>query len=343
MPGDGQCDIRDDAMPRKGSRISKSITYAIFFASFLFSGCAALQTDEPDIYPVEPPEVVEVDRTPIEPVDVTPLSREPWDFELPGVAIVLTNSQPAYADVAVELASRLDNYTVYDLGEDDAAPVSMLRRVNDSNSDVVVAIGLRAAQSSVAMSNKPVIFSQVFNHQDYDLLTESSRGVAAIPPLDAQLAAWKKIDSTIVRVGMIIGEGHDELIEEARRAAEKHDIELRVQVTQSDQETLYFFRRMIRDIDGFWLFPDNRVLSGRALQEMLEDANRQQVPVTVPSNAMLKLGATMSITTVAADIARTIVKMIREVKAGNLDALPPITQLSEIRVETNGAIQVVER
>jgi len=97
------------------------------------------------------------------------------------------------------------------------------------------------------MADKPVIFSQVFNHQDHDLLNKNSRGVAAIPPLDAQLAAWKKIDPTLVRVGVIIGEGHDELIERAHRAAEHHEIELRVQITRSDQETLYFFRRMIRD------------------------------------------------------------------------------------------------
>ena len=97
----------------------------------------------------------------------------------------------------------------------------------------------------------------------------------------------------MVRIGVIIGEGHDDLIEDARRAAEKHEIELRVQVTHSDQETLYFFRRMVRDIDGFWLFPDNRILSGRVLQEMLADANRQQVPVTVPSDSMLQLGATL--------------------------------------------------
>ena len=330
-------------MPRIGTRISKSISYATLLAGLLLSGCATWQEPAPPVEPVEPPEVAVIDTTPIDPVRVTPLSREPWDFELPGVAIVLTNSQPAYADVAVELAQRLERYRVYDLGDESTPPVNVLSSVNDSNSDVVVAIGLRAAQSSVAMSQKPVIFSQVFNHQDHDLLTNNSRGVAAIPPLDAQLAAWKKIDPTIVRVGMIIGEGHEDLIEEAIEAAEKHEIDLRVQVTTSDQETLYFFRRMIRDIDGFWLFPDNRVLSGRVLQEMLTDASRQQVPVTVPSSSMLKLGATMSITTVAADIARTIVKMIREVKAGNLTNLPPITQLSEIRVETNGAIQVVER
>lgn len=311
---------------------------------FVLSGCASLNRDR--AAPIEPPpdtSAVEIDTTPIDPITVTSLGREPWNFELPGVAIILTNSQPAYADVAVELAERLDNYEVFDLGSDSEPPVSVLRRVNDSNAGVVVAIGLRAAQSSVAMANKPVIFSQVFNHQEHELLTEKSRGVAAIAPLDAQLAAWKRIDPTIVRVGVIIGEGHEDLIEEARLAADKHDVDLRVQVTSSDQETLYFFRRMIRDIDGFWLFPDNRILSGRVLQEMLSDARRQQVPVTVPSESMLELGASLSISTVAADIARTIVRVIREVQSGNFAELPPITQLSEIRVLTSGAIQVVDR
>jgi len=329
-------------MPRNGSRISKSITYTLILVGILLSGCSTLRPDRQP-QPIEPPDDVVVDTTPLETIDVTPLSRKPWEFELPSVAIVISNSQPAYADVAVELAERLENYDVYDLGDGSQPPVSVLSRINDSNSDVVVAIGLRAAQSSVAMADKPVIFSQVFNHQDYDLLHENSRGVAAIAPLDAQIAAWKKIDPTLVRVGIIIGEGHDDLIEQARRAAERHEIELRVQITHSDQETLYFFRRMIRDIDGFWLFPDNRILSGRVLQEMLDDANRQQVPVTVPSESMLKLGASLSITTVAEDIARTIVKVIREIKSGRLAGLPPITQLSEIRVETNAAIQVVER
>ena len=331
-------------MPRNGFRLLKSITYGLFFGSFLLSGCASLY---PDGVPAEDSRsadtVPEVDRTPIDTVAVTPLTRQPWDFELPGVAIVMTSSQPAYADVAVELAERLENYEVYDLGEDSEPPITVLRQVNDSNSSVVVAIGLRAARSSVAMADKPVVFSQVFNHQDHELLTPNSRGVAAIAPLDAQLTAWKQIYPDMETVGVIIGEGHDELIEEAVLAAAKHDVELRVQVTGSDQETLYFFRRMIRDIDGFWLFPDNRILSARVLQEMLLDAKRQQVPVNVPSESMLDMGASLSISTVAADIARTIVRVIREIQAGNLDSLPPITELSEIRVATSGAIQVVER
>jgi ABC-type uncharacterized transport system substrate-binding protein len=100
---------------------------------------------------------------------------------------------------------------------------------------------------------------------------------------------------------------------------------------------------MIRDIDGFWLFPDNRVLSGRVLQQMLTEANQQQVPVTVPTESMLQMGASISMTAVAADIAETIIELIHRIRAGELNLIPPITQLSEIRVVTSEALQVVER
>jgi ABC-type uncharacterized transport system substrate-binding protein len=316
--------------------------YATIIVALAMSGCASLYPDselEDDV--VEVSDIVI--EAPLDTIDVKPLPRSPWYSHLPSVAIVLTGTQPAYADVANELTNHLDDYQVYDLSDRSQPPVSVLRMINDSNTGAVVAIGLRAAQSTVAMSEYPVVFSQVFNYQDHDLLTANSRGVAALAPLDAQLASWKEIDPTLTRVGAIVGEGHNELIKEAKQAAESHGIDLRIQTTRSDQETLYFFRRMIRDIDGFWLFPDNRVLSGRVLQQMLTEANQQQVPVNVPSESMLPMGATISMTTVAADIAKTIIKVIQQIRAGKLNLIPPITQLSEIRVVTNEAVQVVER
>jgi ABC-type uncharacterized transport system substrate-binding protein len=306
------------------------------------SGCASLYPDsELDHDVVEVSDIVI--EAPLETIDVKPLARAPWEPRLPSVAIVLTGTQPAYADVANELTSRLEDYQIYDLSDRSQPPISVLRMINDGNSGAVIAIGLRAAQSSVAMSESPVVFGQVFNYQDHELLTGNSRGVAALAPLDAQIAAWKEIDPTLARIGAIVGEGHEDLIEEAKRAAESHGVDLRIQTTRSDQETLYFFRRMIRDIDGFWLFPDNRVLSGRVLQQMLTEANQQQVPVNVPSESMLPMGATISMTTVAADIAETMIKLIQQIREGKLNLIPPITQLSEIRVVTNDAIQVVER
>ena len=161
----------------------------------------------------------------------------------------------------------------------------------------------------------------------------NSRGVAAWPPVEAQVAAWKEVDPSVRRIGLIIGEGHDELLREAQLAAERHDVDLVVEVSRSDQETLYLFRRMVRDIDGFWLLPDSRILSSRALRQMLADAKRRQVPVSVPTESMLSLGAAMSMTTEAADIASAIAGVVRKIHAGNLDRVPAITPLSAISIK----------
>jgi ABC-type uncharacterized transport system substrate-binding protein len=315
-------------------------TGILLFAAMAFVGCSTQYTAPDPVVDSRPGDIFE---PPIAEITTTSLDRIPFPPQLPAVAIVLTNDQPAYADVARELTQHFRKYQIYNLGDAGQVPISVLRVINDSNSGAIVAIGLRAARSSVAMGEKPVVFSQVFNYQEHDLLQEHSRGVAALAPLDAQLAAWKEIDPTVSRIGAIVGEGHDDLVAAAQLAAERYGIELRVQVTRSDQETLYVFRRMIRDIDGFWLFPDNRVLSARVLQQMLEDAGRQQVSVTVPSESMLQLGAMISMSTVASDIAATIVKVVRQIQAGGLAQVPPITQLSEIRIRTNDTTQVVER
>jgi ABC-type uncharacterized transport system substrate-binding protein len=315
---------------------------ALVLVAMLFAGCGTLQqplsppVDEPIEIIVEEPPVVEAQPLPEPEVPEPPLP-------LPSVSIILTNSQPAYADVARQLTHHFDNYEIYDLSKDDRPPVTILRVINDSNPGAVIAIGLRAARSSVAMSDHPVVFSQVFNYEHHELLQKNSRGVAALPPIDAQIAAWKEVDPSVKRIGLIIGEGHEELVAAAELAAQRHDIDLVVQIARSDQETLYFFRRMIRDVDGLWLLPDNRILSSRVLQQMLAEAKQRRFPVSVPSESMLSLGAMISMTTQASDIAETIADVVRKIAAGNIEGVSPITQLTAITDKTKGDKQVVSR
>lgn len=311
-------------------------------AATLLSACATQLPPAEPVVVEEPAEVVvEPEPPPVEQKQAEPVP-EPAPSPpppMPSVAIVLTNKQPVYADVAKELTQHFENYDIYDLDDASRPPVSVLRLINDSNPVAVIAIGVRAARSSVAMSRQPVVFSQVFNYRHYDLLNDNTRGVAALPPLDAQVAAWREIDPSVQKIGFIIGEGHDDLVTEAEVAAQRLGVELDVEVSYSDQETLYIFRRMIRDIDGFLLLPDNRILSARILQEMMTEARRNRVPVSVPSDAMLSLGATLSMTASAADIARTIAKVVRGIQAGNIADIPPVSHLSEILIKSGPAEQ----
>jgi ABC-type uncharacterized transport system substrate-binding protein len=314
------------------------VRYGALLAVAALGGCSVIA---PDIDPVEDAVVV----VPVEPVpqQVAIKPPPPKPPSLPPVAVVISSQQAVFLDVANALTEYLDDFEVYDLSDSSQPPVSVLRVINDSDSGAVVAIGLRAAKSSVAMSQVPVIFSQVFNHQDYDLLNSNSRAVAPLAPLDAQLGAWIEIDPTILRIGIIVGEGHDALIEEAQLAAQKHNVELHIRIASSDQETIYLFRRMVQDIDGFWLFPDNRVLSSRSLQEILATARRNQVAVAVPNESMLDMGATISLATEAKDIAATIAGIIRKIQSEGLKNVPSVSPLSAIRVVTRDSAKVVKR
>ncbi len=280
-------------------------------ATLLLSGCALFSTPEP--VPVEEPRpepviVLPPPELPAEPAPVVtpePVIVKPA-IPLSQVAIVLSSRHPAYENIALELGEHLENFTVFDLSDKSQSPVAAFRKIDDSETRAVVAVGLRAAISATSMSTVPVVFCQVFNIQQNNLLSDNSRGISSLPPLDLQIAAWKKIDPSLKSIGAIIGPGHEDLIAEAELAAASHGIELHIRAANSDRETLYLFTRLVSDIDGFWLFPDNRILSGPVLKEMLSYASRHRVQISVFNESLLAMGATLSSSTVDANIAATI-------------------------------------
>jgi ABC-type uncharacterized transport system substrate-binding protein len=295
--------------------------------------------DEPRIEEITPPAISKRPEIPVVPPDPPPEPPPPPAVvEPPALAVVLANRSAAYEDVALALDRHFDDNLVFDLSDRSQPAEAAFAGINDGDTDAVVAIGLRAAQAAVALAKVPVVFAQVFNFQDYGLVTDNSRGVAAMPPVEAQFAAWKELDPMLSRVGMILGEGHEDLVESAEIAADRHALQLTVRIARSDQETLYFFRRMITDIDGFLLVPDNRVLSRRALEEMLDEANRRNIAVAVPNDALLSMGAAVSFTSSAQDIADRIAAVVRSIAGGGVGDVRPITPLTEIRVRTNDAV-----
>lgn len=314
----------------------------MFVLSVVASGCAT----GPELSEIEVPVAVAIVEPEVEQPQV-PIVNEPQTAAvvippppkaLPPVAVVMSSRNPAYESVVTELDKHFETYSVYDFSDKSQPPVTAFRTINDQQVAAVVAIGLRAAKSAIAMSKSPVIFSQIFNYQDHGLVTANSRGISAIAPLDAQLGAWKTLDPMISEVGLIIGEGHDQIIADARDAAERAGIKLNVRVSRSDQETLYFYKRMIADIDGFWMMPDNRILSGRVIRELLDDARRRNVAVVVSNDAMLSIGAAISFTASPSNVAERIVEVLRHIQSGSLADVPDITPLTDMNIATNNAV-----
>jgi len=307
------------------------------------SGCAIFAPDqlpEPvvDTPPVEAaPEPVVAEPQPQPEPKPAPVVAIPETFGAP-VAVVLTGRQPAYAGVADELAQVLEDHSLYDLSDKSQSVRQVFQQIEAEHATAVVAIGLRAAQVAKNLSNVPVVFCQVFNIEDNQLVSNQQKGIASIPPLDLQFKAWLDIDPNLKNVGAILGEGHDRLLEEALAAARSAGVNLHYRVVASDRETLYVFNRLVPDIDGFLLFPDNRVLSRDVLREMLNYASRHQVQVAVFNESLLTLGATFSASAVDSDIASSVVIMLDKLTNGKAGTVPDVMPLKEIRIRTNEAV-----
>jgi ABC-type uncharacterized transport system substrate-binding protein len=309
------------------------------------SGCALIFPEppvpEPTTIPEAEPEPAPApaieEPPPVEPAPVTksPVVPQPVSAR---VAIVLTNLLPAYADVATKLVAYLDDYNIYDLAERNKSPRQVFAEIAESEAQFVVAIGLQAAKVARSFATVPVIFSQVFNVNENGLTSDNIKGVAVLPPLELQVEAWRGMDPKIRNIGAILGDGHEDLIAEADQAMSERGIKFHYAVAGSDRETLYHFKRLIRDIDGFVLFPDNRILSGAVFTEMMSDAARHHVQVAVFNESLLKHGATFSASSVDSNIADKITIALNEIDKGNIDDVAQVTPLSEIHIQTNPAM-----
>ena len=252
-------------------------------------------------------------------------------------AIVLSDPSPAFEKVATALIPLLDQTLLYNLSDKSLSPEDAFAAAAESGAAVVIAIGRSATQAAAAWSTIPVVYCQVFNYEQPDVLSVPVKGVASLPPLSAQVEAWKELDPELETIGAILGDGHEDLLREAKRAATTNGIALHYRISRSDRETLYMFHRMAPHIDGFWLFPDNRVLSVPVLEQIVNIAARHGVRVAAFNDALLEMGVALSTASVEADIAATVVAVAEKIVAGDSDEIPELTRLGEVRIATNPA------
>ena len=247
----------------------------------------------------------------------------------PGIAIVMSDRSPAFVDVQREIAKRytdrIQNYYLDGNADKNAA---VRKRVQASDFSVVIAIGLPAAQIARELSGKYVIFCQVFNYEDPNLVTPWMKGVAATPPVDDLFRTWKQLFPRLNSVGVITGGNLGNLMEEAQSAAKKHDVKLIHVEARSDKETLYVFKQLSPKIQGLWMVPDNRVLSRSVIRDIMAYSVRQGEHVAVFSDQLLALGGLLSAETSSADIAEQVLQRIKNMDKDSGVAVSGLTRTS---------------
>lgn len=255
------------------------------------------------------------------------------EIEGKDLVILQSSRSPAFAGVTQAIAEKLKgSVTVLSLKGSTNAEAEVARQLQANRDRVVVAVGLAAALAARKLRGTKVIFCQVFNYEEFDLLTPWMKGVSATPPVSQQFQVWKQLDPNLKRVGVITGSGLHDLVAEARVAAAANGIEIKHAEVRYDLETLYAFRQLSPDIQALWLLPDNRVLSRNTLRDILSYSRQHGKQVVVFSAQLLSLGGMMTFESVHGDIADQVIARSKHALQTNGPDIPgpsmrPLTQL----------------
>lgn len=259
---------------------------------------------------------------------------------VPPRAIVLLSSDLAeFGAVATALDERLSGaFELERLVLTDPNSRKRLATLDANAPLAVVGIGFDAADFASRDLRVPVVFCEVFGYEQLLSARSGIYGVAPLPPLDMQLARWKRLAPGVTTVGTIIGPEHPGLIEEARHAAAEVGVKLEIRLASSDREALYRFKRLVPRIGALWLFPDNDILSPNVIREMLGYARDHGVHSIVFNPSLLDWGALVSMNSRPSDVAAAVARILETLAAGRTRTLPVLTPLTEIDVEVNETV-----
>ena len=252
-----------------------------------------------------------------------------------GIAIILSDNSPAFIGVQREIAKKFpQRVETYTLG-DESKYSTVRKKIQSSDLPVIVAIGLPAARLAQGLSGKKVVFCQVFNYEDTELVTPWMKGVSATAPVREQFRVWKALYPKLTSVGVITGKNLQGLMEEAQAAAMENKIRLDHVEVRSDKETLYAYKQLAPKIQGLWLVPDNRVLSHDVIRDIMAHSVKEGKQVAVFGRELLGLGGLISAETSYADIAEQVLARVRH--AQEVSGVPgaPVIPLTRTVIKIN--------
>lgn len=261
------------------------------------------------------------------------------------VAILLSDDVPTYRQIAelIVLRGQHNEYVSLNLGGEEALPAAAAAQFTAFDPDKIVAIGLLAAKAARGLSDRPMVFCQVFNYQDHQLLSSRSKGVKLLPPFARQIEVWKTLTPGLRSVGVIAGPNQKDLLAEISTAAAEQKVQLLVRTVTNDREALLAFKQLTPQVQGSWLLPDNRVLSPRVLREMLSYSNKHGTQTAVFDRQLLNLGADISFTSNQADIADAVLSVLGGSGSKNILFGPPMTSLKAVNTAVDAELFTAAR
>lgn len=252
------------------------------------------------------------------------------------VVILASEDIPAYAEVARALAKQLGGRgSIHYLTANQLENIKFVARFKNEEHTQIVSIGLNASVAAKTLTNRQVVFCQVYNYQDYGLLTPKHKGVSMLPSLEKTFSLWRALSPSATDIGVISGPGFEDVMQTAKAAARIYGFALHHEAVNSDKEYQYAYKNMNKKVQGYWLLPDNRVLSEHILRDIMTFSVHNSKQIAVFSDELLKLGGLLSISSDYQDIAQHVYDRLEQAQARENIPGPDIVYLDKLNLRIN--------
>lgn len=243
------------------------------------------------------------------------------------IAIVLSDDSAPYQETANNIRAFVEQGTV-------RAVVNVYPAAEKKpdfareRQDIIVAVGVRAAQEMVALNLTTPILTTLIPRQAFEKIARQRdyRQFSAIyldQPLARQMELIRLALPERSRIGVVLGPESQGTLKILQSAAREAKFGLVVEKISAAEELLPALQRVLADSDVLLALPDTLVFNKGTVQSLLLTTYRYQDPVIGFSQAYVKAGALAAVYTTPEQAGRQAGEMLQQVLNGKSWVLPP--------------------
>ncbi len=234
------------------------------------------------------------------------------------VAILKSADISAYSEAIMAFKSALPpSFQItqeYDLKGDLKKGRNLARRIRASTTNVVLAVGLKAALAAkLEIPDIPVIFCLVFNPEKYGLPTGNMVGLSLEIPFRQHVKPLQTLVPKVSRIGVLFDPQKtkgmkSQLLQEAKALG----IRIVSEAVKTEQDVPQAFNAIKDRIDALWLLPDSTVLTENTLDFLMSATLEAHIPVVGFSAGLVRSGAVVAAYFHYADIGKQAARLSQQ-------------------------------
>lgn len=242
------------------------------------------------------------------------------------IAVVLSDESTPYQDTANSLRSILEQgaakavLSVY-------SPGGKKADFTRERPDLIVAVGVRAAQDLAAQNLSIPVLATLIPHQAYERIARQRdhklfSAVFLDQPLARQMELVRAALPDRARIGVLLGPDSQDNLKTLQAAAKEAKFTLAAEKINAAEELLPALQRVLADCDVLLAVPDPLVFNKGTVQSLLLTTYRYQDPVVGFSLAYVKAGALAAVYSVPEQVGKQAGEIIQRMLATKSWQLP---------------------